>query len=305
MQIPAQPAAVADAAQMRRDVVLTPASAAVAGVAEQAQKLDPRAALRWAQPVLKADAGQLMRDSAAAALAPAGAAAYPQLSALASLLGPWMAQAEAKLAAGTPPVWPEPAPEDGDQPPPGAPPRNAVHQALDRLMSALSRSDAFAASRLAQSWWLQPDEQPATEAAQAQQARWVAALAPGSDGAQEAARLLLTGQVLWEGQLLPDLPVRLQRQDAWRGGPGQAQPLEKGAELSLSVDLPGLGLLRVTGQQWGHTLQLQVQLPEGQQDRLRQRWGQLQQRLQGLGLGQLSLQETAAPPLHQEASDGQ
>ena len=304
MQIPAQPAAAADAAHVRRDVPPTPASAAVAGVAEQAQKLDPRVALRWAQPVLKADAAQLMRDSAAAALAPAGAAAYPQLSALASLLGPWMARAEAQLVEGSAPAWPEPAADDGEPPPAGTPPKAAVQRALDRLMSALSRSDAFAASRLAQSWWLNTEEPADAQAAQAQQSRWVAALAPGSDGAQQAARLLLTGQVLWQGFLLPDLPVRLQRQDAWRGGQGQDRPLEKGAELALSVDLPGLGPLRITGQQWGQELHLQLQLPPGQEARLRQRWGVLQQRLQALGLPPQALQEAPAAAAGQEAGDG-
>lgn len=304
MQIPSQTVAVADSAQLRRDVPPTPASAAVAGIAEQAQKLDPRAALRWAQPVLKADAAQLMRDSAAAALAPAGAAAYPQLSALASLLGPWMAQAEAKLAVGAAPVWPEPNADDGDPPSPGTPPKAAVHQALERLMSALSRSDAFAASRLAQSWWLDAQEQSEPEGLQPQQVRWVSALAPGSEGAQEAARLLLTGQVLWEGFLLSDLPVRLLRQDAWRGGQGQNQPLEKGAELSLSVDLPGLGPFRITGQQWGQELHLQLNLPEGQEARMRQRWAELQQRLQGLGLARLTLQEGAVLNAGRETGNG-
>lgn len=293
MQIPAQSAATADAALVRRDAAPVPASAAVAGVAEEAQKLDPRVALRWTQPVLKADAAQLMRDSAAAALAPAGAAAYPQLSALATLLGPWMAKAEERLAEGTPPYWPEPDAEDGPSLAPNLPPRTAVHQALDRLMSALSRSDAFAASRLAQSWWLQPDDPSASATTDAQQARWVAALAPGSEGAQQAARLLLTGQVLWEGALLPDLPVRIQRKDAWRGGDGPDRPLQKGAALELQVDLPGLGPLRVFGQQWGASLQLQLQLPQGQEARMRQRWDDLQTRLQRLGVAGLQLQELA------------
>jgi hypothetical protein len=311
MQIPSQPVNTADAAQLRRDVSPAQPAAAVAGVAEQAQKLDPRLALRWAQPVLKGEAAQLMRDSAAAALAPAGAAAYPQLSALASLLGPWMARAEAQLAQGTPPLWPEPGPDDGPTAQNGHHARTAVEQALSRLMSALARSDAFAASRLAQSWW---SSAPAPQAeqgvdpgpgAEAQQARWMAALNPGSEGAQQAARLLLGGQLLWEGLLLPDLPARILRQDAWRGGQTPAQPLEKGAALDVQVELPGLGALRVLGQQWGQEVQVQLQLPAAGQARLRARWNELNSRLQALGLGGLQVQEiSAAEPAPAAQSEG-
>lgn len=310
MQIPSQPATAADASQLRRDTAPSQPAAAVAGVAEQAQKLNPRLALRWAQPVLQAEAGQFMRDSAAAALAPAGAAAYPQLSALANLLGPWMARAEAQLAQGSPPVWPDPGPEDGPAPQIGQPPRTAVHQALDRLLAALSRSDTFAASRLVQSWWLQPEDAQATnganppQPADAQQARWVAALSPGSEGAQQAARLLLSGQLLWEGWLLPDLPARILRQDAWRGGATPERPLEKGAALDLRVDLPGLGPLRVLGQQWGQEVQLQVQLPPAGQARLRERWAELNRRLQALGPAGLQLHEVPAAEPESEKVKG-
>lgn len=289
MQIPAQPASTADAAALRRDVQPSAPTSPVAGVAEEAQNIDPRVALKWAQPVFKGESVQLMRDAAASALAPAGAAAYPQLSALATLLGPWMAQAEAQLSQGVSPSWPNPGPEDGPPPAADLPPRAAVHQALGRLMAALGRQEAFAASRLAHAWWLQP-QQGASDAQTEQQARWVAALNPGSEGAQQAARLLLTGQMVWEGQLLPDLPVRILRQDAWRGGPEQEQPLEKGASLSLEVDLPGLGPLRVLAQQWGQELQLSVVLPQ-QSERLRQRWGLLQSRLDALQVLGLQLRE--------------
>jgi hypothetical protein len=166
-----------------------------------------------------------------------------------------------------------------------------VQQSLDRLMNALARSDAFAASKLVQSWWGQPSPAPGS-AGEGQQAAWVAALTPGSEGALQAARWLLTGQLLWEGFLLPDLPARLQRQDAWRGGENPNTPLEKGVSLSLTVDLPGLGPLRVTGQQWGADLQLQVSLPPGQEAGLRQRWGVLQARLQSLNVGPVQLQES-------------
>lgn len=292
MQIPAQPSNMPDAAALRRDVAPTLPVAAVAGVAEQAQKLDPRVALRWAQPVFDTQAGRLHADPATAQLAPTGAAAYPQLSALASLLGPWLAQAQAQWIKGTAPRWPEPASSDADPPAPGASPRAAVQQAMQGLMMALARSDAFAASQLVQAWWGKAASDAPASASQ--QARWMAALAPGSEGVMQAARLLLTGQLVWEGALLPDLPVEIRRQDAWRGDASSAQGLEKGAALQLSVDLPGLGILRIAGQQWGDAVQLQVQLPADQAERLRTRWADLQSRLQSYGTRSIDLRELPA-----------
>lgn len=279
MQIPAQTSNMPDAAALRRDVSPAQPTVAVAGVADQAQKLDPRVALKWAQPVFDTQAGRLHADSATAQLAPAGAAAYPQLSALASLLGPWLAQAQAQWVKGTTPRWPDPGPEDADPPETNAMPRAAVHQAMQRLMLALARSDAFAASQLAHAWWGHGSPE-GPDASTAQQARWLSALAPGSEGVMQATRLLLTGQLVWEGALLPDLPVEIRRQDAWRGDASSAQGLEKGASLQLRVDLPGLGTLRVSGQQWGDMVQLQVQFPVEHAERLRARWADLQVRLQ-------------------------
>lgn len=299
MQIPAQPSNMPDAVALRRDVAPTQPVAAVAGVAEQAQKLDPRVALRWAQPVFDAQAGRLHADPATAQLAPAGAAAYPQLSALASLLGPWLAQAQTQWIKGTTPRWPDPAPDDADSPAPAASPRAAVQQAMQGLMMALARSDAFAASQLAQTWW--GSASPEAQATASQQARWMSALAPGSEGVMQAARLLLTGQLVWEGALLPDLPLEMRRQDAWRGDAASAQGLEKGASLQLNVELPGLGTLRIAGQQWGDTVQLQVQLPAAQAERMRARWPDLQSRLHSHSTRAIDLQEL--PPLQPESNN--
>jgi hypothetical protein len=267
-------------------------------VAEQAKKLDPRVALRWAQPVLDVQSGRLHGDAATAQMAPAGAAAYPQFSALASLLGPWLAQAQTQWIQGTTPRWPDPDPlpvtVNPDASAPETVPREAVHQAMQRLMSALARSDAFAASQLAHAWWGSQSATEEAEASSLQQARWLSALTPGSDGVLQAARLLLTGQQAWEGQLLPDLPVEIRRQDAWRGNASSAQGLEKGAALQLSVDLPGMGTMRIAGQQWGESVHLQVQLPAAHAERLRAKWGELQERLQGHHNRSLALQEVAA-----------
>lgn len=299
MQIPSQPSGVPDAAALRRDVSPSQPATAVAGVAEQAKKLDPRVALRWAQPVLDVQSGRLHGDAATAQMAPAGAAAYPQFSALASLLGPWLAQAQTQWIQGSTPRWPDPdplpvVPLNSDADASETLPREAVQQAMQRLRSALARSDAFAASQLAHAWWGSHSAHEEAEVSSSQQARWLSALTPGSEGVLQAARLLLTGQQAWEGQLLPDLPVEIRRQDAWRGNAASAQGLEKGAALQLSVELPGMGTLRIAGQQWGESVQLQVQLPAEHAERLRAKWGQLQERLQGHHNPSLALQEVAA-----------
>jgi len=52
--------------------------------------------------------------------------------------------------------------------------------------------------------------------------------------------------------------------------------------------------LRIAGQQWGDAVQLQVQLPPEQAERLRARWADLQSRLQSHGTRSIDLQELPA-----------
>jgi hypothetical protein len=70
--------------------------------------------------------------------------------------------------------------------------------------------------------------------------------------------MLTQGNMVWQAELVPGLPMRIVREDAWRNNPKQTGQLEKGAMLKVEITLPNLGQLRVAGSQWGQDISLQV-----------------------------------------------
>ena len=157
---------------------------------------------------------------------------------------------------------------------------SAVMGQLKNIFQAIAGSDVFAAQRLNEAWMprkLEPKQtpkleafkspeveafqqlaQPIQEPSAAQLAQWVSALEPDSDAAEQAARMLTQGNMVWQAELVPGLPMRIVREDAWRNNPEQAGQLEKGAMLKVEITLPNLGTLRIVGSQWGQDISLHI-----------------------------------------------
>jgi hypothetical protein len=151
---------------------------------------------------------------------------------------------------------------------------------LKIIYQAITGSDVFAAQRLNEAWMprkLEPKQtlkletlknpevsafqqltQPIQEPSASQLAQWVSALEPDSDAAEQAARMLTQGNMVWQAELVPGLPMRIVREDAWRNNPEQAGQLEKGAMLKVEITLPNLGELRILGSQWGQDISLHI-----------------------------------------------
>ena len=151
---------------------------------------------------------------------------------------------------------------------------------LKKIYQAIAGSDVFAAQRLNEAWMprkLEPKQapklepwknsegeafqqlaQPIQDPNAAQLAQWVSALEPDSDAAEQAARMLTQGNMVWQAELVPGLPMRIVREDAWRNNPEQAGQLEKGAMLKVEITLPNLGELRILGSQWGQDISLHI-----------------------------------------------
>jgi hypothetical protein len=121
--------------------------------------------------------------------------------------------------------------------------------------SKISKSKVFGVSDLAE---LQQLAQPIKEPSAAQLAQWVSALEPDSDAAEQAARMLTQGNMVWQAELVPGVPMRIVREDAWRNNPGQVGEIEKGAMLKVEITLPNLGQLRIVGSQWGQDISLHI-----------------------------------------------
>jgi hypothetical protein len=157
---------------------------------------------------------------------------------------------------------------------------SAVMGQLKNIFLAIAGSDVFAAQRLNEAWMprkLEPKQtpkldslknselqafqqlaQPIQDPSATQLAQWVSALEPDSDAAEQAARMLTQGNMVWQAELVPGLPMRIVREDAWRNNPEQAGQLEKGAMLKVEITLPNLGELRILGSQWGQDISLHI-----------------------------------------------
>ena len=151
---------------------------------------------------------------------------------------------------------------------------------LKKIYQAIAGSDVFAAQRLNEAWMprkLEPKQapkleslknfegeafqqlaQPIQDPSTAQLTQWVSALEPDSDAAEQASRMLTQGNMVLQAELVPGLPMRIVREDAWRNNPEQAGQLEKGAMLKVEITLPNLGELRILGSQWGQDISLHI-----------------------------------------------
>ena len=236
---------------------------AVPGVAEDAQSLDSRVALQWTQPVFAGAEGQAGRSAMAGPLPevllqspksvvpgyePQGADPDALQSGdihplLAKGLANWLSGVLAKNSANlNAPI---------------APATAEVKSNLKNIYQSIASSDAFAAQKLNEAW-LSKRDASFQEPSAAQLTRWVSALEPDSDAAEQAARMLTQGNMIWQAELVPGVPMRIVREDAWRNNPNQTDQIEKGAALKVEVTLPNLGTLRILGSQWGQDISLQV-----------------------------------------------
>ena len=82
---------------------------------------------------------------------------------------------------------------------------------------------------------------------------------------QDSIKLLLRGDLLWQGQLLPNVQGRLYREDAWQPDPQEPTQMQKGSKITMEVTLPSLGPLKVVGTQFGESIHVAIEVsPESQ-----------------------------------------
>jgi len=90
-------------------------------------------------------------------------------------------------------------------------------------------------------------------------AKLMAQVSADSPSARDSVKLLLRGDLLWQGQLMPRVEGRLYREDCWTADPNDPNQLQKGSQLTMDVTLPNLGPIKVIGTQFGETVQLSIQ----------------------------------------------
>lgn len=293
----------------RRDIqALSPVSP-VPGVEGLAETLDPRLAVQWTQPVLGDQSSDATRSALASAIGtPSGSLGQPapgpstppsvSWSSLAQVLGPWL-QRLSESGSRVDVQWPTSAgqPLASDNLSTSA---QGLLQALNTLHRQLTQSDLFAPQHLIRHWFKPPDIPESSVGANDTPdtptlSRWVSALSTDSPTAEQITRLLLTGKMQWQGELLPGIAVQLDREDAWREDPQRPGQIQKGAALRAQIDLPRSGRLSVVAYQWGAHVDVRVHMPSGTQNPLVTAWPLLQERLAQLNVPSLHLQRTEAP----------
>lgn len=134
--------------------------------------------------------------------------------------------------------------------------------AMNTLYQNLQNSGIFAADQLKK--LLMPagsmDEQhlQVSVSTQQQVGGLLEQLATDNPAMKDAVKLLLRGDLVWQGQLTPNVQAKIYRSDAWETDPQNSSQLLKGSRLTMEVNLPNLGKIEVVGVQFGDQLNIQV-----------------------------------------------
>jgi hypothetical protein len=100
---------------------------------------------------------------------------------------------------------------------------------------------------------------------ESESAKLLGQIATDSAAVRDSVKLLLRGDLLWQGQLMPNVQGRLYREDAWEADPDQPGQLQKGSRITMEVSLPNLGPFKIVGTQFGDSVHVAVEgAPEAQ-----------------------------------------
>jgi hypothetical protein len=94
---------------------------------------------------------------------------------------------------------------------------------------------------------------------ESESAKLLGQIATDSAAVRDSVKLLLRGDLMWQGQLMPNLQGRLYREDAWEADPEQPGQLQKGSRITMEVTLPNLGLFKIVGTQFGDSVHVTVE----------------------------------------------
>lgn len=141
--------------------------------------------------------------------------------------------------------------------------------AMATLYQNLQSSGIFAADQLKRLLFPASEEDgtplATSNSVETETANLVNQLSTDSPAVRDSVKLLLRGDILWQGQLMPNVQGRLYREDAWEADPEQPGQLQKGSRITMEVTLPNLGPFKVVGTQFGESVHVAVEgAPEAQ-----------------------------------------
>lgn len=135
--------------------------------------------------------------------------------------------------------------------------------AMTVLYQNLQSSGMFAADQLRRLLFpaSEDDGKPLVTAGsvEAESTALLGQIATDSAAVKDSVKLLLRGDILWQGQLLPNVQGRLYREDAWEADPEQPGQLQKGSRITMEVNLPNLGPFKIVGTQFGDSVHVAIE----------------------------------------------
>jgi hypothetical protein len=146
--------------------------------------------------------------------------------------------------------------------PENLPPQLALAQNFQKILQGLAGSPMFAASDLKQ--LLEPylsqkvTGGPADIKLRDSAAQLIDKLASDNPAVKDGARLLLYGNLLWQGEIMPGVQARIKREDAWERDPRNEGQMMRGSKISIEMDLPNTGTFKVIGLQFGDWLNVKL-----------------------------------------------
>ena len=141
--------------------------------------------------------------------------------------------------------------------------------AMTMLYQNLQSSGIFAADQLKRLLFPATEDDGAplviSKSVESETASLLGQLSSDAPVVRDSVKLLLRGDILWQGQLMPNVQGRLYREDAWEADPEQPGQLQKGSRITMEVTLPNLGPFKVVGTQFGESVYVAVEgEPEAQ-----------------------------------------
>ena len=135
--------------------------------------------------------------------------------------------------------------------------------AMTVLYQNLQSSGIFAADQLRRLLFpaSEDDGKPLapTGSVESESAKLLGQIATDSAAVRDSVKLLLRGDLMWQGQLMPNLQGRLYREDAWEADPEQPGQLQKGSRITMEVTLPNLGPFKIVGTQFGDSVHVAIE----------------------------------------------
>jgi hypothetical protein len=135
--------------------------------------------------------------------------------------------------------------------------------AMTVLYQNLQSSGIFAADQLRRLLFPASEDDGAplatTGSVESESAKLLGQIATDSAAVRDSVKLLLRGDLMWQGQLMPNLQGRLYREDAWEADPEQPGQLQKGSRITMEVSLPNLGPFKIVGTQFGDSVHVAIE----------------------------------------------